>query len=1103
MSDTKKSPDNNDVSPIRGLFKQNEEAYSKHQQKVVEEKQRLAKERQEQQKNEEPEQSETVNRSVRTSENSEPSFGGRMKAFWGKIVEIVTQPEDGAFFGEDDDGFEDIYSEEQSEITENTGDGIYAEPVEEETSYGGESLIYRNTVSDSVSGGEYESDTEGVTEVTSEIETETISGQEEVQEQGESLFAEADVEEPESGIRLPIRQKAKKTEITLDAIMYAKNAGAEGTPITYTVAEGTDYTPADGQITVVEEQAAALEEQASETEGRVTAPEEQVTVPGEDGEITDEAAGEAVEDEAEKQENEPSHSEPEAIDEQEDTDKVRINELSHNTVSEENTVAEQKRVNELSHDARAEVKTENIHKMKNELSHDELKDNSANAEDATAKKASPNNNGKAYRSAGFSAGSTEPIVYHRSDSSSFIVMVGKFTKTLRSQYEDTRRLRGYVSSVNKGETESNENIAQKSVRMGEKSSVKRKQPKEPPKNDDNSKILKLPESKKRKRFHIKDLFSTDGDAFDEEEDIYEEKPEITDYQDKEDVAAIKNDINYNFRKRFFRTGLLTVLAAGSLILSLLVQLFPSLFMETIHNGWLLFGIINFILLAIAVLSEKTTIVYGLVPLKDFKATSDTAVSVSAVAAVIQSVTGLFLPNVYVNGTYHMYSFLIILAMLFNSLGKLIIIKRTADNFRFLCSSRAKYAGKIYTDKDNAPKLVAGLPTQRPIIAYTKKSRLMSNFLQLSYASDPIEDNATFFAPFTTVLSLICGLAYGFLSKDFVGGVSSFALTSFITTPICALIALNIPIKKLCNSTLRKGSMVVGYEAIKQFSDTNAIMIESNQLYPKGNIILSGIKAFNETKLNTAILAGAAVSFAVDGPMSHIFETIIQDRKHMIPDVESVSYDDNLGLSGWIGGQRILIGNRELMKKHNINMPDESIEAKYHKMGNEISYISMSGELVAMFILTYKVDKDIADSLRDLSQDRVNIIVRTIDPNISQKHIAEKFGIYQRCIKVLNTGLGNVCHEEINSVDKTSRAYVVTDGKLSAFAVAVLGCIRIKSTVTITKITQIISIVLGFLLVNLISFVSGFAKLGGLEILLYTGLWCVGLIIVSVVARKFN
>ena len=104
---------------------------------------------------------------------------------------------------------------------------------------------------------------------------------------------------------------------------------------------------------------------------------------------------------------------------------------------------------------------------------------------------------------------------------------------------------------------------------------------------------------------------------------------------------------------------------------------------------------------------------------------------------------------------------------------------------------------------------------------------------------------------------------------------------------------------------------------------------------------------------------------------------------------------------------------------------------------------------------------------------------------------------------IDTELEHYMVKKLSAKEKTSRAYLVTNGKLSSFANAVAGCIRIKSTVTIAKIVQYLAIIIGFILVTVISFISGFAKLGSFELLIYTGFWCAALIAVSIGARKLS
>ena len=718
----------------------------------------------------------------------------------------------------------------------------------------------------------------------------------------------------------------------------------------------------------------------------------------------------------------------------------------------------------------------------------------------------------------------DAVIYRSAEANPLVVMAGKFTNTLKAEYENTRKIRQASGAVSAAEStqsapirpavqtkpETIDEIKNKHSGSRRNNAVKDA---DKPVNINNAKrdtVQKKPVSKaakadekEKKKFHIKDIFDYEGDRFDEEEEEVEVGPEISDYTKEEDADEIKGDINENFRKVFVRTGILACTFIASAITAVVAKTMPWIFLNMLKNGWLVYSAVMFLLFLVSVYISRFPLFNGFFSLKKLRGNSDTPISVAAIAVALQSIVSLFQPNVFLNETYHIYVPLLILSLLLSSLGKLLIIRRTADNFRFLRSDKAKYAGKIYTNMQNAERFVSGLPSRRPIIAYSKYSKFMSNFLQLSYAADPVEELSGILAPISAAISLIASILFGVVTKDFVGGISFFAMSTCITIPMCSLLAINIPMLKLCSSANRSGAMIVGYEAVKQFCDTNTVMFESSDLYPKGTIVLSGMKTLNESKLREAISAGASMTFAVNGPLTHVFETIVRQSKYDLPEYESVSYDDDMGLSGWCNGSRILIGTRELFKKHNIRLPDESIETRYRKRGNEIIYISVGGELAVMFILTYKVDKAIAQSLRDLEDSGVSFVVRTIDPVVNQKHIAEKFSLYPRCIRVLPANIGKVCHEELSAKEKTSRAYLVTNGKLSAFANAVAGCIRIKSTVTIAKIVQYLAIIIGFILVTVIAFVSGFAKLGSVELLFYIGFWCAALIIVSLAARKLS
>ena len=602
-----------------------------------------------------------------------------------------------------------------------------------------------------------------------------------------------------------------------------------------------------------------------------------------------------------------------------------------------------------------------------------------------------------------------------------------------------------------------------------------------PKAENKSKTSKARKAIKKKTQMLK-LFSSDEDLDMEDLELNEEGREIEEYSSKNDEKEIRSEINNNYRKLTLRSIIVSIGLVFSVTLDILVGVMSETFMN-MPFGWLLVAFLNAAILSVCVVTCYVPIINGIVPLRHFKANSDTSLAVASFAGILQAFISFFAPESFINGYLHYYTTLVILGLLLNCIGRMLIIIRVHDNFKFIMKNPELYAGKIYTDERNAKKMFSGAPLNKPLIAYRKKTKFLSNFLQLSYAPDPSENIAAKIAPVTSVIAFAAALIYAFVAGGIAEGASAFVLFAIILTPVCQLIAVNLPIKKLCSAVLKKGSMVTSYESVKQFCDTNAVIIDSNDLYPSGTVTMSGIKTFSGSKVDDAIRGAAAVMLAVKAPMSSMFDNIIKSKRDTLPHVESVIYEDGLGLVGWVAGQRILLGNRRLLEAHGIKVPPADYEKKYTDKSKQAVYLSLGGELVAMFIVTYNGSSAIAEELRNLEQNGVTLLVRTIDSNITQDRIAEDFGVFYRSVKILPTGLGNITKEMTDTPDEETRAYIATKGGIQSFARAISGCIRIKSNVTLSIFLQMAGIFLGFVLVGVITFISGIARLNILELLI--------------------
>nr|DAZ12821.1 MAG TPA: hypothetical protein [Caudoviricetes sp.] len=575
---------------------------------------------------------------------------------------------------------------------------------------------------------------------------------------------------------------------------------------------------------------------------------------------------------------------------------------------------------------------------------------------------------------------------------------------------------------------------------------------------------------------------------------------VDDYMGEDDEKSIMQEINLNIKKLFGRTMLTGGLALVSIIITVLVRLFPQAICNAVFFAPVAYAVINFLLIGFSTFVNRVAIMSGLTPLAHFKGNSDTAVALAAVASVVQTVVSFFCLYGVTSFDINYYTVIVLAAFFANNLGKLLMVLRVKENFKFTAADGQRYAAKIYNNESVAAQMMSGTAVERPIIAYQHRTGFPSNFLKISYAPDPSEDLASKLAPATAVIAVVVALLYGIFFGSFSGAVNAFALVCAVCIPVSTLLAVNIPMYDLCKKLLPTGAMLSGYPSVKQFCDSTAVMIDANELFPADSVFLDGIKTFEDYNIDESLLCGIAILKEAKNPIAKVFEKVVDETEGDLPEVESVLYEDELGLVGWVNGERILVGNRELMTKYSVETPSIEYEDKYIQSGKQVTYVARAGRLIAMFVTHYIADSILMPELHRAEANGISILVHSTDCNITNDLICSLYNVFYRTVKVLPTGLGTVLKECKSTFEETSRAYLITNGKTSAFLKAVSGSVQIKRNISLSIVIQLISVVLGVLLTATLALYAGVGVLGTLEVLIYSLFWGVATLVAPLIHK---
>lgn len=605
--------------------------------------------------------------------------------------------------------------------------------------------------------------------------------------------------------------------------------------------------------------------------------------------------------------------------------------------------------------------------------------------------------------------------------------------------------------------------------------------------------------KRRRRFSV---FGSEEKENRPEDEFPVDPGELEDYEKPEDAEAILQDLGAKRRTLLLRTAV-TGLSLLLMLLFGLISEYSGVLPAAIPYYLLTepYLILELIFLVLAAGFSWPVLWNGVRGLFRLQANSDSGAAVAAVVSIVQTAALLFAADRVESAAVHLYAPLAVLALLLNALGKLSMVRRVTRNFKFVSSKDPKYAVHLFEDHNTALQMGRGCVAGTPVAAYQSKTKFLRHFLRISYLPDPCEQNSQVIAPIGVVASLILCVATLLLFHDGLAALTAFTAACCVCAPMVNQLCVNLPLAQVSRIAARGGAMLSGYQALDTFSDTNAVLLDARDLFPKSNVILSGIKTFGDQHIDDAILEAAALLGEVGGTLSEIFEQVIQNRRDLLPRVENFTYEDGRGIVGWVSGHRLLVGNRELLKAYKIAPPSRDYEEKYGASGKQVLYLASGGQLMAMFLIAYQPDRRRTAELCRLEDDGVAFLVRTCDPNITPKLVARSFQIDEKSVAVLPERLGKVYVETCEKDAAASApAWMATKGRPAAMMRLLAACIRQRGNISLAVALQNVAVALGFVLVAFLACYSGLGKLNTLFLLLYELFWTLAIVLLPKLRR---
>ena len=197
---------------------------------------------------------------------------------------------------------------------------------------------------------------------------------------------------------------------------------------------------------------------------------------------------------------------------------------------------------------------------------------------------------------------------------------------------------------------------------------------------------------------------------------------------------------------------------------------------------------------------------------------------------------------------------------------------------------------------------------------------------------------------------------------------------------------------------------------------------------------------------------------------------------------------------------MLLGNRELMVNHSIEgMPPLSKEKEYTENGRCAVYLSISGELSAMFLVEINPTMEVRQSLQELQKNGIYVMIRSVDSLVTINRLSELFEISPEYLKLIQFRV----HEqfaEVTAYQMKQKATLACSGRFAALASLILSCRYMKTTIGIGITLQAVSMLLG-VLISLVMVVTGCVQELSVSMLMMYNFIFTAILVVFQLVRK--
>ena len=341
------------------------------------------------------------------------------------------------------------------------------------------------------------------------------------------------------------------------------------------------------------------------------------------------------------------------------------------------------------------------------------------------------------------------------------------------------------------------------------------------------------------------------------------------------------------------------------------------------------------------------------------------------------------------------------------------------------------------------------------------------------------------------LSLVACLAiavFAGLRHGVSMGVQILSTSLLVAVPASFFVSITRPMAILEKRLHMVGSVLCGWEGVKDLCGKVAIPLTDQDLFPQGSTKLNGVKFYGDRNPDEVVAFSTALITKAGGGLVPVFKQLLKSRDGLEHAVDNFQNYGSGGIGGEVCGEPVLLGTLNFLQDMGVEIPEGT-------MVSQAVYAAIDGQLSAVYAISYAKMRSAAAGLVTLSgYSKLTPVMLCGDFMLTESFIRAKFDVKTRRIAFPTREERELLKAFRPDPDEPVLA-LTTREELVGTAYAITGARALRRATKLGVIIHLIGGVLGLIIMLALGFLGSTELLTPTNILLYQLIWAVpGLLI---------